>query len=230
MATDYEGCKAAIEALEDAYGAVFAAARPGMTAEEVDAVLRERLTARGTEFPASGSSPFVVAEGGAPPKLRLNRVPLRRGALWAMDNTIRLSGYCADLGRYGWFGRVPPELARAHRRVLDRQDAIAAAIRPGRAMSEIFGTLPHDLPFEYHRIAADGNMFPTGGNATAGVLKAMEQSDREGLVFQPGMVICVEIWAGLIGGIEDMYLVEPPGVRRMSTLPREIHVIPDAAR
>ena len=225
MPADAEGCRLAMEALEDAYRAVFAAARAGMRAEEVDACLRARLAAHGAELPPSGSSPFVVAAGGAPPKLRVNRAPLSRGSLWGMDNTVRRAGYCADLGRYGYCGQLPDELARAHRQVLDRQDAIAAAIRPGRRMRETYDSLPHDLPFEFHRIATEGNMLPTGGNATVGVRKAMEQSDREGLAFEPGMVICVEIWAGLSGGIEDMYLVESAGVRRMSTLPRPIRVV-----
>ena len=220
--TEYEGCLAAMAALEDAYEAVFAAVRVGATAEEIDRVMLGRLAAHRAEMKPPRSTPFVVAANGTPPKLRLNRVPLRAGALWAMDNTVRRDGFCADLGRYGWFGALPPELRLAHQAVLDRQDAIAAEARPGRGMRSIYDALPHDLPFEVHRIASEGNMLPTTGNATAGVLTALDESDRRQLVFEPGQVICIEIWAGLSGGIEDMYQVEDGGVRRISTLPREI--------
>jgi hypothetical protein len=54
----------------------------------------------------------------------------------------------------------------------------------------------------------------------------MEESIRQGLVFEPGQIICIELWAGLAGGIEDMYRVEEDGVVRVSTLPRGIRAIP----
>jgi len=225
MSGEIEACTFAMAALEDAYRAVFAAARPGMTADEVDAILRKRLAAHGAELPAQRSSPFVVHESGVPPKLRLNRVPLRGGALWAMDTTICRQGRCADIGRYGWFGALPAAVGEAHQRVLDRQDAIAAEVRPRRPMRDIFDALPPELPFEIHRIGARGNMLPMAGNATTGVTEAMARSDERGLVFEPGHVICIEIWAGMDGGIEDMYAVEPDGVRRISSLSREIRQI-----
>jgi len=223
--SEAEPCRLAIVALEDAYQAVFSAARVGMTAEEVDAILRARLAAHQAELLPSSSSPYVVAEGGAPPKMRLNRVPLRAGALWGMDTTIRRLGYCADLGRYGYFGPVPAALQEAHRQVLARQELIEQAIRPGRSVRMIFEAVPHDLPFEIHRIGTEGNMLPMCGNATKAVLQAMAESERAGLTFQVGQVICIEIWAGLKGGIEDMYILEAEGVRRLSLLPREIRAV-----
>jgi Xaa-Pro aminopeptidase len=223
--TDYEGCLRAAKALEDAYRAVFAVARAGVTADQIDAVLRERLAACGAELKPSGISPFVVAEGGAPPKLRINRVPLERGRMWAMDNSISCNGYWADIGRYAYFGDVPADLHRAHSRVLDFQDAIAAEVKPGRKMGDIFRALPREMPFEVHRIATDASMDPFCGNTTKGVAEGMARGDAAGLTFEVGQVVCVEIWAGLSGGIEDMYLMESSGVRRITTLPREIQVI-----
>ena len=34
--------------------------------------------------------------------------------------------------------------------------------------------------------------------------------------------MCIEIWAGLDGGIEDEFLVTEDGLRRLTTLPREL--------
>lgn len=227
MEQDFERIRAAMEALEAAYDEVFRGARVGMSAEEIDRLLARALAARGAELLPSGISPYVVAPEGAPPKLRLNRVALRRGALWAMDNNIRRDGVYADLGRYGWFGPLPEALAAKHRRVLRRQDDLAAAVRPGLRMADLFAACPHDMPFEIHRIGARQTMLPVCGNATPKLADGLAESDRQGLTFQPGDVICIEIWAGLDGGIEDMYRVEERGVVRISTLPREIRILPE---
>jgi hypothetical protein len=50
----------------------------------------------------------------------------------------------------------------------------------------------------------------------------MERSEHENRVFEPGMVVCVEVWAGLRGGVEDMYLVRSEGLVRMTTLSRQL--------
>ena len=170
---EYERIKKAVEALEDAYRAVFAAARVGMTATEIDAILSERLEDYGAELPVgkTGNTPFVVDEGGVPPKLRKNRIPLEKDKLWAMDNSICLDGYWADLGRYGWFGAPPEKLVKAYQRVVDRQDEVAAAIRPGVSMDEIFLSIPDGLDFEVHRIGKEPNMLPNCGKLIPDVPK-----------------------------------------------------------
>jgi len=226
MSSDLRGCTSAMDALQRAFEAVFAAAHEGMTAEEIDAILVRELTARGAELIRQSNTPFVVDENGALPKRRLDRIPLQRGKLWGIDNSVRLGGYCADLGRYGYFGAVPKSLSQQHATVLAHQEAIAKAVKPGRLMDEIFRDSPQDLPFEVHRIGPEPSMAPFCGNAVKGVLDAMAQATREKHVFQPGQVICVEVWAGMKGGIEDMYRVEPDGLVRISTLPRGIREIP----
>jgi len=217
----------AIEALEDAYGAVFAAARVGMTADEIDAILSERLRTHGTDLPPDRveTTPFVVEEGGIGPKLRRNRAPLEEGKLWGMDNSICVDGRWADLGRYGWFGRVPSDLAEAHGRLPARQDEIAAAIRPGVGMGEIYRSLGPGPAFEMHRIDTEPSMLPFCGDLMAQVREQMARSVAQGLVLEVGQSICIELWDGLAGGIEDMYRVEAHGAVRISTLPRQIRAI-----
>ncbi len=222
---EYENVTAAMEAMEEAYRAVFAAAREEMPIEEIDTILMKTAQAFDAEVLRMDCNPFVVSPDEAPPKLGLTRAPLKRNAFWGMDHQVRRKGYFADLGRYGYIGDLPDSLAEKHSRVLARQELVAAAVLPGRSMKEIFRSCPHEMPFEVHRIGRQPNMLPMCGNATRGVLEAMERSEREGLVFEVGQVVCVEVWAGLSGGIEDMYLVEPAGLVRISTLPRGIHVV-----
>jgi len=217
----------AIEALEDAYEAVFAAARVGMTADEIDAILSRRLADHGTALPPNmvATTPFVVEEGGVGPKLRRNRAPLEEGKLWGMDNSICVDGRWADLGRYGWFGAVSAELTEAHGRLLARQDQIAAAVRPRVGMEQIYQSIGPGLAFEMHRIGASPSMLPFCGDLIPVVREQMAQSVEQGLVLEVGQTVCIEQWHGLSGGIEDMYRVEAHGAVRISTLPREIRAI-----
>jgi Xaa-Pro aminopeptidase len=225
---EYEAVIKAVYALEDAFLSVFAAAKPGMTADEIDTIIASRVGAHGGYFPTDRfrNTPCVIEAGGLPPKLRRDRVALEEGKLWMMDNSIHVNGYWADLGRYGWFGTPPGKLVEEYQSVIARQDQIAAAIQPWMSMREIMRAIPDGRAFEVHRIGREASMRPFCGNLLPGVIKHMEESDRLGLVFEPGQCICVELWAGLSGGIEDMYLVKKEGLERISTLPRQIFSIP----
>ncbi len=222
---DYERCKAAMEALENAYRTVFAVAHEGMTAEDIDTILRENLAPCGVEVLDNPTTPFVVEEGGNEPKLRIDRAPLQKNKFWAMDNTVRGNGYCADLGRFGFIGTLAAELARDYRSVVKREQALAALVRPRVSMKEIFDACPHDMPFGIHRIATEGNMVPMCGNANEVVSARMEESVQQGAVFEVGHVVCVEVWAGLKGGIEDMYHVGPEGLARMTHITPDVQVM-----
>src|SRR5690606_9172158 len=103
-------------------------------------------------------------EGGIGPKLRRDRVPLETGKLWMMDNSVQVGGYWADLGRYAWFGLLPDALRQGYQEIVDRQEQIAAAIRPWRTMGEIMEEIPPGLGFEVHRIGREPSMLPFCGN------------------------------------------------------------------
>lgn len=230
MQSDYERCKPALDALEDAFRAVFAQAHEGMTADEIDQIIISRAQRHGAEFKPSKLSPYVVDETGAPPKLRLDRLPLRKGALWGIDCTLSCQGYFADVGRYGYIG-APSEAVKAnYQQVLDRQDLLAGLVRPGMSVEELWSLCPKDLPFEVHRIGTGASLRPLCGNSVQGALREMQVSIDEGLVYEPGMVICVEVWAGLLGGIEDMYQFTGEGLSRITTLPRGLGLKAEAGK
>jgi Xaa-Pro aminopeptidase len=228
MSSDVDRARRAIEALESAYRAVFAKVRPGVTADQIDAILRESLASFGVELLSERTkiTPFIVDAAGEGPKLRLNRRPLEVGRLWGMDNCIARDGFWADLGRYGWFGPLPAKVAENYRQIIRRQRQVAEAIRPGVRLGEIFEAIGPGLPFEVHRIAEEPNMLPFMGDMMPNVRDGMEHCDREGIRFESGQVICVELWAGLLGGIEDTYSVTDRGTERLSTLPQELFVLP----
>jgi Xaa-Pro aminopeptidase len=227
MSSDVERARGAIEALESAYRAVFAKARPGTTAEQIDAILRDTLAGFGVQLPADKTriTPFIVDPAGEGPKLRLNRKPLETGRLWGMDNSVERDGFWADLGRYGWLGPLPAKVVEDYNKVLARQQQVASVIRAGVPMGKMFAAAGPGLRFEVHRIAEEPNMLPFLGDMMPNVREGMEHCDREGLMFEPGQVICIELWAGLMGGIEDMYLVTDRGTERLSTLPQELRVL-----
>jgi Xaa-Pro aminopeptidase len=92
-------------------------------------------------------------------------------------------------------------------------------------MRQIYESIPPGLGFEVHRIAEEPNMLPFVGDLMPSVTEEMDLSDEQGLTFEPGQVICVELWHGHMGGIEDMYVMTETGLERISRLPREIRVI-----
>ena len=227
MQSELQSIQTAVTALEDAYQAVFEVAHIGMTTDQIDAVIEQRLASHGAKLPEkrATSTPFVVAADGLPPKLRINRVPLERDKLWAMDTSVHVDGCWADLGRYAWFGSLPQHIGEAHNRLLARQELIAHAIRPGMGMDEIYKVIPPGPRFEIHRIGSEPHLMPFCGDVIPAVTEKMDQSVAQGLVYETGQVICIELWAGMVGGIEDMYRVEVDGVARISSSQRCIREI-----
>ena len=70
-----------------------------------------------------------------------------------MDNTVRVAGYHADLGRYAFFAQPSDRQNRAFAKVLARADEVAAFIKPDVPIDKIHRSIPEGLPFEVHRIA-----------------------------------------------------------------------------
>lgn len=213
--------------LEDAYREVFASAEPGMKADDIDAIIQKAVEAAGGIFSPSEITPFVVTEDGCGPKSRINRMPLAANQLWGMDYTINIKGFKADIGRYGYFGKPPENLLDSHQSILNRQDEIAAAIRPGIPLKEIYDAIsPDGELFEVHAIGTEEDEEPVLGNLMLVVTETMEKCISKDRRFRAGQVICIELWCGLSGGIEDMYIVEENGLRKMTMLPRKIRILP----
>ena len=110
-------------------------AEPGMTEEEIAAVLAEEVYARGLV-------PTVILVG-SDERIRRYRHPLptdkRITDLLMVVLCARRAGLIASLTRMVYFGRkIPEDLARRHRAVQAVDAALILATRDGRSVEEIF--------------------------------------------------------------------------------------------
>src|SRR5262245_44550510 len=183
----------ALSANEGAMQRVFAEAREGMAPDDMEALYAEELRRRGIDSPVSGAA-FVVGEGGVGPKLRTRR-PLRPGDLWGLDLQFASDGFYSDIGRYAVLGEPSADLMARHARVLEIQEAVARAIRPGRPLGEAIAACPPGWTIEAHRIGSAIHMPPLFST-----LKP--EPNTPDMIVEPGIVMCVELWAAFDGGIE----------------------------
>src|SRR5947207_1313265 len=148
----------ALAANEAATQRVFDSVVEGMTPDEMQELFVAEVRRRGIDGHVSGAA-FVVGEGGAGPKLR-TRQPLRPGDLFGMDFQFASDGLYSDIGRYAVFGQPSADLAARHGRVLETQQIIADAIRPGQPIRGAFEKCPPGWTIEAHRIGTDIHMDP----------------------------------------------------------------------
>ena len=191
---------------------VFDSAHEGMTIEEMNAMFRSEARRRGVTSEVTGTA-FVVGEGGAGPKLRTTK-RLADGDLWGMDFQVGVNGFYSDIGRYAVFGAVDGELAKRHHAVLVLQTQVAEAIMPYETLERAFDLCPKSLAIEVHRVGREVHEAP--------MFSTVKDHNDLSVTVPLGAVLCVEIWAGRDGGIEDEFLVTEDGLRRLTSLPREL--------
>ncbi|MBC7252553.1 MAG: aminopeptidase P family protein [Actinobacteria bacterium] len=151
--------------------------------------------------------------------------PSRRRLSGAMvvDWGVVYEGYCTDCTRTLAWGRVPVELRRAHRAVLEARERALEKVRPGararevdRAAREVLEKAGFGEAFGHglgHGVGLEVHERPHVGPGSGDVL-------REGMVFtvEPG------VYLPGVGGVrvEDMVLVTPSGAEVLTRLPRSL--------
>lgn len=215
----------ALRAAEGAFSALLGGGAKGFagrTEREVAAELDYRMRLAGADGAAFET---IVAAGphAALPHYRPAGSRIRRGQPILIDWGAVVDGYCCDLTRVVFLGRIPPPIAQVYEVVLRAQAAGIRAVGPGvacgsadgaaRAVIERAGygkAFAHGLG---HGIGLDVHEGPRVGRGTRQRLRA-------------GMVVTVEpgVYIPGVGGvrIEDDVLVTPAGRRRMSSLPRDL--------
>ncbi len=197
----------------------------GRTEREVAADLNYRMVCRGATKP---SFETIVAAGphGSLPHYRPADTVIRPDDAVLIDWGALVEGYCSDLTRVVFTGRIPPKLAEVYDVVLRAQKAAIRAIRPrlscdgtdatARRVIEQAGYGQSFLHGLGHGIGRQIHEAPTVGRG---------RKDR----LRSGMVVTVEpgIYLPGVGGvrIEDDVLVTSQGHRRLSSLPTSIEAM-----
>ena len=206
--------------------AAFAAVRPGIAERDVAAAIEAALRKAGYERPAFDT---IVASGpnAALPHYRAGDRTLHTGDLVVLDFGGVLDGYCSDLTRTVSVGQPSPDAARLHAAVREAQSAAIAAVRPGKAATDVDAAARQVLVA--HGL---GEAFGHGTGHGLGLDVHEEprvskpRSDVPPVRLEAGMVFTIEPGAYLpgFGGvrIEDDILVTETGCEVLTSVPREL--------
>lgn len=194
----------------------------GRTEREVAAELDYQMRLGG----ADGSSfETIVAAGanGSRPHHRPTDRRIRRHEEVLIDWGGRAGGYCSDLTRVVFTGKIPPKLTEVYEVVRRAQEAAVARIRPGVACKT-----PDSIARKVIEQGGYGDKFVHGLGHGLGmeVHEPPALSPRASRRLRKGMIMTVEpgVYLPGVGGvrIEDDVLVTPRGRRKLSSLPTDL--------
>jgi Xaa-Pro aminopeptidase len=119
-----------------AFAAAFEKAKPGMTESQVCQVCAETMIKNGAERPGfilvtSGSENYHVLSGK--PTAR----QLRRDEMIWIDMGAVVNGYWSDFCRAAFFGKPAANLEDGQKMILDVNDAMIAATKPGEPLRKV---------------------------------------------------------------------------------------------
>lgn len=215
------------QALTDqAFMHVVATMRPGLTERQIAWQLEQAMRELGADGPAF---PIAVASGpnGALPHYRPTDRRVQAGEPIVIDMGAMLEGYCADLTRTVWIGQAGEQLEHVFSVVLAALDAAEAGMRAGMTGQEA-DALARDV------IAAAGYgeafTHSLGHGVGVRVHEAPYLSPRGDRPLEAGHVVTIEPGIYIVGWggvrIEDLAVVEPDGIRVLTTVPKRIVVTP----
>ena len=194
----------------------------GRSERDLAAELEYRMRLAGADGPAFGT---ILAAGahGSNCHYRPDSTRVRANQPVLIDWGARVGGYCSDLTRVVFVGKIPPKLGEMYEVVRRAQAAAIGSIRPGRRGSAIDAVA--------RKVIADagyGEQFvhSLGHGLGRQVHEAPGLGRKVKSLLRAGMVVTVEpgIYVPGLGGIriEDDVLVTPGGCRRLTSLPRTI--------
>jgi Xaa-Pro aminopeptidase len=212
----------AITIAQDAFLAVKKAIRAGQSENEIAGLLGYEMR-KGGALNSSFDSIVGAGPNGSLPHYRPGDVKLQPNSPLLVDWGARYRGYCSDLTRVLFLGKVPGRIREIYRIVLEAQLAAIAAIRPG-AHGKLVDKAARDIITK----AGYGKQFGhgTGHGLGRDIHENISLSRLSTTTLEPGMIITVEpgIYLPGLGGvrIEDDVLVTANGHRVLSSLPKDI--------
>lgn len=223
----------AIAVCEIGMAAMREALRPGMTENELWAILHKVNIEKGGEWIETR----LLSSGGRtnPWFHEASDRLIRPGELVSFDtDLIGPYGYCADLSRTYFCGpgRPSAEQKRLYGLAYEQIQVNMGLLKPGlgfREFSELSWKLPETCRPNRYSVVVHGvglcDEYP-------GVVY-MEDFERGGYdgVFEAGMTLCVESYMGEVGGdegvkLEQQVLITERGVELLSTFPFEEELLP----
>ncbi len=194
----------------------------GQTERALAARLDYLMRRGGADGPAFDT---ILAAGrhGSLPHYRPASTVVRENQAVLIDWGARVEGYCSDLTRVIFTGRIPQKIGEIYGVVLEAQLASIARIRSGVACKTVdasaravIAAAGYGKEFRHslgHGVGLEVHEFPQLAGSQTGRLRS-------------GMVVTVEpgIYLPALGGvrIEDDVLVTRRGRRRLTSLPRDI--------
>ncbi len=218
--------RCAVHACERAIAEMRAAAAPGMTENDVWAVLHAGNIRRGgewieTRILSSGprTNPWYQECG---PRV------IRPGDLLAFDtDLIGCYGFCCDISRT-WLmgdGEATPAQRQLHAVAQEHVATNMALIRPGATFREL-SEGGHQLPADFRPRRYSCRMHGVGLCDEWPMVLYPEDLAAHGFDFalEPGMALCVEAYVGAEGGregvkLEDQVIVTETGVENLTRCP-----------
>jgi Xaa-Pro aminopeptidase len=203
-------------------------AAPGMTEQELAAIIDAALRAGGAE-----TVDFVLVAGGsgsAAPHHQAADRALREGEPTLVDIAVRVEGYFADITQQVFLGEPPPDYVQAYKTVSAAQEAGVHAARAGATA--------HDVDRAAGEVIVNSGLGEWSGPRTGHGLgldvhepPSVVEGDRTELL--PGVVITVEPGVYIPGRfgirIEDTVLVTESEPRRLTRGARPLCVKAPAA-
>lgn len=165
----------------------------------------------------------IVASGKRGALVHARTSGAKLAGMVVIDWGIVFEGYCTDCTRTLALRRVPAELRKVHRLVLEAQEKALERIRPGIRAAEV-----DRVAREVLEKAGYGKAFGHGLGHGVG-LEVHEKpylGPRSKDVLEKGMVLTVEpgVYLPGVGGVrvEDMVLVTASGAEVLTRLPRSL--------
>jgi Xaa-Pro aminopeptidase len=193
----------------------------GRSEREIAGELDYRMRLAGADAP---SFETIVAAGRASsnPHYVPSSRRVKAGQCVLIDWGALVGGYCSDLTRVVFTGRIPPELAEPYEVVLRAQAAGIEAIRPGASCKAVDQAARKVIDDAGH---GENFLHSLGHGLGRKVHEGPTLSSLADKRLKKGMVVTVEpgIYLPGVGGIriEDDVLVTADGHKRLSSLPRQ---------
>ena len=202
-----------------------AAIAPGVRERDLVATLSETLLRSGGEYLATNT----VASGPNtnPWRAEATARVLEAGDVVYVDtDAVGVEGYFLCVSRTFLCGDVEPtpEQRDVHTEALEWLSAMRQVIRPGLSCAEIAErapSLPERFLAQRYEVMVHGLGLEEEGPSVAYPGDSQPNPDR---VIEPGMVLCVELYAGEVGGrdgvkLGDVVVVTDDGLRVVAPYP-----------